>query len=87
MRGLSQTGPVNEESSTVDKVSRADLVVRSVNPVVDTESKKNVRLGSLADLCTNISSMSAFGWKAEVQAPRKPPKLWATFDQERTISH
>ena len=38
-----------------------DTVVLMVNSI------RNVRFGSLADLFTNFSLMSGFGWKADVQ--------------------
>jgi hypothetical protein len=66
MRGFSQTGLAKEESSIADYVSRVDLDIRSVNPVTDTESRMNVRFGSLAGLSDDISLMSAFGGTADV---------------------
>jgi hypothetical protein len=48
MRGLSQSDSANEWSSIADLVSSVDTVIRSVNPVADTESRTNVRFVSVA---------------------------------------
>jgi len=42
----------------------------------------NVRFGSLADLFTNISLMSAFERKADVRWPGKSLNLGSAFGQE-----
>ncbi len=47
----------------------------------------NVRIGSLADPLTNISSMSACGRKADVRSPGKPRKRGSANGQERTFAN
>ena len=47
-RGFSNVWPANDESSIAISVSRVDLIVMSVNPVVTTASRTNAFFGTAA---------------------------------------
>ncbi len=60
MRALSNVWSANEESSIAVRVSRVDLIIKSVIPVVTTESRTNVRFGSLAACQHHIRRTAGF---------------------------